>query len=34
MSLVVVAVVCASCADYGVCRSFFAKSFVSKIIVQ
>ena len=34
MSLVVVAVVCASCADYGVCRSFFAKSFLSKIIVQ
>ena len=33
MSLVA-AVVCASCAGYGVCRSFFAKLFLWKIIFR
>ena len=29
---VVVVVICASCAGYGMCRSFFAKLFLSKLI--
>ena len=28
----VVVVICASCAGYGVCKSFFAKLFLSKRI--
>ena len=30
MSVVVVVVICASCAGYGVCKSFFASYFFQK----
>ena len=32
--VVVVVVICTRCAGYGVCKSFFAKLFLSKRIIR